>query len=104
MEERLLLYWIHGNTAYLPVIYLVNPNALTAYRTDKFEGFVFGIGGAWTWFSPWTFRKVHLKPELAPKPSKPTPPPSPDYTPWIIAGVAIVVAIVAIAYAIKARR
>jgi len=82
----------------LPVIYLVNPNALTAYRTDKFEGFVFGIGGAWTWFSPWTFRKVHLKPGLVEKPK-----PTPDYTPWIIAGVAIVVAVIAIVYAVKIR-
>ncbi len=66
----------------LPAIFLINPSALTAYRTDKFEGFVWGIGGAWTWFSPWTFREVHLKEQPEAPPSE-QPPEQPSETPEV---------------------
>ncbi len=89
----------------IPFIYLVNPNALTAYRTDKFEGFVFGVGGAHTWFSPWTYWEIHLKPEVVKEEVTPSPQPQPtDYTPWIIAGVAIIIAIIAIIVAVIRRK
>ncbi len=79
----------------LPFIYLVNPNALTAYRTDKFEGFVFGIGGASTWYSRWTYWNIHLKPK---KPAAPAKPAWMTWLPWIIVAVVVVAAVVSVAY------
>jgi len=45
----------------LPYGFLVRPKFISAYRTDKFEGWVNQIGGPVLWFNPWSFMKVHLK-------------------------------------------
>ena len=80
----------------LPFIYLISPRALTAYRTDKFEGWVFGIGGASTWYSRWTYWNIHLKPK--PAPAAPARPAWMTWLPWVIAAVVVVAAVVTVIY------
>lgn len=45
----------------LPYGFLVRPKFISAYRTDKFEGWVSEIGGPVSWFNPWSLLNVHLK-------------------------------------------
>ena len=45
----------------LPYAFLVRPEFISAYRTDKFEGWISQIGGPVSWFNPWSIMKVHLK-------------------------------------------
>jgi len=45
----------------LPYAFLVRPEFISAYRTDKLEGWVSQIGGPVSWFNPWSIMKVHLK-------------------------------------------
>ncbi|MCK4354529.1 MAG: ABC transporter substrate-binding protein [Dehalococcoidia bacterium] len=45
----------------LPLIFLARPEYISAYRTDKFEGWVNEIGGPVSWLNDWSILKVHLK-------------------------------------------
>ncbi|GAI39806.1 unnamed protein product, partial [marine sediment metagenome] len=45
----------------LPYSYLWRVRTVDPVRTDKFEGWVVGMGGISSWFNPWTFYKIHLK-------------------------------------------
>jgi len=45
----------------MPEVFLVRPEAISVYRTDKFEGWVNEVGGPVSWFNPWSILKVHLK-------------------------------------------
>jgi len=45
----------------LPEAFLVRPKYISAYRTDKFEGWINEIGGPVSWFNDWSIIKVHLK-------------------------------------------
>ena len=45
----------------LPYVFLVRGEWISAYRTDKFEGWVNEMGGPVSWFNPWSILKVHLK-------------------------------------------
>ena len=45
----------------LPRIFLCRPDYISAYRTDKFEGWVGEIGGHVSWLNDWSILKVHLK-------------------------------------------
>ncbi len=45
----------------LPYAFLVRPQWISAYRTDKFEGWVNEIGGPVSWMNPWSTLKLHLK-------------------------------------------
>jgi len=45
----------------LPRIFLARPDYISAYRTDKFEGWVDQIGGAVSWMNDWSILEVHLK-------------------------------------------
>ena len=67
----------------LPAITLVRPNVFGAYRTDKFEGWRYGLNGLWGWYDDWLFYSVHLKPEAVTplSPKKPA-----TYYWWLIGG------------------
>jgi len=45
----------------LPYAFIARPKWLSAYRTDKFEGWVNEIGGPVSWLNPWSILRVHLK-------------------------------------------
>jgi len=45
----------------LPYAFIARPKWLSAYRTDKFEGWVNEIGGPVSWLNPWSMLRVHLK-------------------------------------------
>jgi hypothetical protein len=45
----------------LPYGFLVRPKWLSAYRVDKFEGWVNQIGGPVTWMNPHSILKARLK-------------------------------------------
>ncbi|MHC3130400.1 MAG: ABC transporter substrate-binding protein [Candidatus Bathyarchaeota archaeon] len=45
----------------LPLTFLARPDYISAYRTDKFEGWVNEIGGPVSWLNDWSILKVHLK-------------------------------------------
>jgi len=45
----------------LPEAFLVRPEFISAYRIDKFEGWVNEVGGPISWFNDWSIMKVHLK-------------------------------------------
>ncbi|MCD6599459.1 MAG: peptide ABC transporter substrate-binding protein [Dehalococcoidia bacterium] len=45
----------------LPEYYLARSEYVSAYRTDKFEGWVNEVGGPVSWFNDWSIMKVHLK-------------------------------------------
>jgi len=45
----------------LPQVFLVRAKCISAYRTDKFEGWINEVGGPVSWFNPWSILKVHLK-------------------------------------------
>ena len=42
----------------LPMLYLVRPTILTAYRTDNWENWYNEIGGPETWLNEWSIREV----------------------------------------------
>ena len=44
-----------------PEAFLLRPEAISVYRTDKFEGWENQVGGPVSWFNPWSISKVHLK-------------------------------------------
>jgi len=61
-EKREILYELQDLLAKdLPLIYLARPDYISAYRTDKFEGWVQEIGGPVSWLNDWSILKVHLK-------------------------------------------
>lgn len=76
-----------------PYIVLYYMTAKGAYRIDTFTGFVNMPTGLLSDVNRFTLREVHLiqAEEGAPKT---------DYTPWVIAALGVIVAIVAIAYAL----
>jgi peptide/nickel transport system substrate-binding protein len=76
-----------------PYIVLYYTSAIGAYRTDTFTGFVNMPTGVLSFVNTHTLMNVHLLSE------KTTPSAKTDYTPWIVAAAAAVVAIVAISYA-----
>jgi len=78
-----------------PYIVLYYTTAKGAYRIDKFTGFVNMPTGLLSDVNRFTLREVHLI--TAETPAKT------DYTPWAIAAVGIIVALVAIAYAMMRR-
>ena len=84
----------------LPAVTLVRPNVFGAYRTDKFEGWRYGLNGLWGWYDDWTFYSVHLKPGVAPTPTpeKPT-----TYYWWIVGGAVAAVAAVVVFLLVRAR-
>ena len=45
----------------LPYGFLVRPQFISAYRTDKFEGWKNQIGGPVSWMNPWSILNLHLK-------------------------------------------
>jgi len=44
-----------------PIAFLVRPEFISVYRTDKFEGWENEVGGPVSWLNPWSIMKVHLK-------------------------------------------
>ncbi len=79
-----------------PYIVLYYITAKGAYRIDTFTGFVNMPTGLLSDVNRFTLREVHLI--TASTPAKKT-----DYTPWAIAAAAIIVALIAIAYAMMHR-
>ncbi|MFY9606402.1 MAG: ABC transporter substrate-binding protein [Thermoplasmata archaeon] len=79
-----------------PYIVLYYMTAKGAYRIDTFTGFVNMPTGLLSDVNRFTLREVHLI--IAETPAKTT-----DYTPWAIAAAAIIVALVAIVYAMMRR-
>jgi len=45
----------------LPYVFMLRPEHIAVYRTDKFEGWVNQIGGPVSWFNAWSILEVHLK-------------------------------------------
>ncbi len=45
----------------LPCAVLVRPDLIGPYRTDKFEGHVFSMGGVSNWINWWTYMKIRPK-------------------------------------------
>lgn len=45
----------------LPYGFLVRPQFISAYRTDKFEGWKNEVGGPVSWMNPWSILNLHLK-------------------------------------------
>jgi len=45
----------------LPYVFMLRPEHIAVYRTDKLEGWVNQTGGPVSWFNPWSIKKVHLK-------------------------------------------
>jgi len=45
----------------LPYAFLVRPDMISAYRTDKLEGWVNSMGGPVSWMNPWSTTTVHQK-------------------------------------------
>ena len=85
----------------LPAIPLVRPNIFGAYRTDKFEGWYYGLNGIWGYYDDWVFYSVHLKPgvvEEQPRPTKPT-----NYYWWIIGGAVAAVAATIVFLLVRGR-
>lgn len=80
-----------------PYIVLYYMQAMAAHRIDKFGGFVSMATGLLSDLNPFTLRYVHLLVE-------PTEKAKTDYVPWAVAGVGIVVAIGAIAYAMTRKK
>jgi len=92
-----------------PNIITSYPDIIQAYRTDTFTGYVrmpAGIGGGW--LNVHTYLNIHLLPTVATTtPTMTTStttqaPPTSDA--WILAGVSLIIAIVAVAYAVMVRR
>lgn len=83
----------------LPHMMVYGLDYIDAYRTDKFEGFTYRINGDFICSNAIVYTKIHLK-EAAP------PPPAAVIAPetLIIVGVAVVVAVAAVSYAIYTRR
>jgi peptide/nickel transport system substrate-binding protein len=79
-----------------PYIVLYYMTAKGAYRIDKFTGFVNMPTGLLSDVNRFTLREVHLI--QAESTAKKT-----DYTPWAIAAIGVIVALIAIAYAMMRR-
>ena len=85
------------------------PDIIQAYRTDTFTGYVrmpSGIGGGW--LNSHTYRSIHLLPRAVTSiqttaSTTTEQPPSTSYA-WVVAGLSLVVAIAAVAYALMLRR
>ena len=45
----------------LPYAFLVRPQFISVWRTDKFEGWKNEVGGPVSWMNPWSILSVHLK-------------------------------------------
>jgi len=61
-EKKAILYEMQELMAEdLARIFLVREEIITAYRTDKFEGWVQEIGGPVSWLNAWSILKCHLK-------------------------------------------
>jgi len=61
-EKKAILYELQDILAEdLPLIYLARGECISAYNSDKFEGWVNEIGGPVSWLNDWSIRKVHLK-------------------------------------------
>lgn len=82
-----------------PYIVLYYMTAKGAYRIDTFTGFVNMPTGLLSDVNRFTLREVHLIKEQAVTPSG-----NQDILPWIVAIIAIIVAVVAIAYAMMRGR
>jgi len=61
-EKKAILYEMQEILAEdLPRVFLARPEFISAYRTDKFEGWVNEIGGPVSWMNDWSLLRVHLK-------------------------------------------
>ena len=81
-----------------PYIVLYYMTAKGAYRLDTFTGFVNMPTGLLSDVNIFTLREVHLITEETKEPARA------DITPWVVAIVAVVVAVAAIAFALTRRK
>jgi len=98
-DRRSIIYEMQGMVYDdCPYIVLYYMQATGAYRLDTFAGFVNMPTGLLSDLNPYTLREVHLI--EAEEEGAQT-----DYVPWAIAGVAIIVAVAAVAFAMmKAKK
>jgi len=96
-QRREIVYQMQEIIYYdCPYIVLYYMTAKGAYRLDTFTGFVNMPTGLLSDVNTYTLREVHLiKGESAPAKT--------DYLPWAVAGIAIVVAVAAIAVAMSRK-
>jgi peptide/nickel transport system substrate-binding protein len=81
---------IYKDSPYLVLYYM---SAKGAYRIDKFTGFVNMPTGLLSDVNVYTLKEVHLI-------TAESTPAKTDYVPWVVAGLAIVIAIAAVGYAL----
>jgi len=110
-EARKAIVWqmqdiIQQQSPEIPFYYM---KSIAAYRIDKFAGFLPMTEGILSEINIWSWLSVHL---ITPQQSTvttgtttaTTAVPAPDNTPWIVAAVAIVIALGAIGYTAMRRR
>jgi peptide/nickel transport system substrate-binding protein len=89
-----------------PEIPIYNMRNIAAYRIDKFTGFISMTEGVLSEINIWSWLSVRLitPPQVTMTTGTTTAASAPDNTPWIVAAVAIIIAIAAIGYTAMRRR
>ena len=109
VNQRRAIIWkmqdlIQDQSPEIPFYYMEN---IGAYRIDKYAGYVSMTLGILSYINIWSMLSVHLitAPSATVTPtSTSTTTAAPDNTPWIVAAIAIVIAIGAIGVAMRGRR
>jgi peptide/nickel transport system substrate-binding protein len=88
-----------------PEIPFYHMTSIAAYRLDTFTGYIPMTGGILSETNIWSWMSVHLvtPPMVTTAVTEPTTAPV-DYTPWIVAAIAIIVAVAALGYATRRKR
>jgi hypothetical protein len=95
---------IQDQSPEIPFYYMEN---IGAYRIDKYTGYITMTLGILSYINIWSILSVHLitAPAVtATTASTSTTAAAPDNTPWIVAAIAIIIAIGAIGVAMRGRR
>jgi peptide/nickel transport system substrate-binding protein len=106
-DQRQAIMWqmqdlIQQESPEIPFYHMKN---IAAYRIDTFTGYTSMTEGILSEINIWSWLSVHLitPPQATITTGTTTTAAAPDNTPWIAAAVAIIIAVVAIAFAMRRR-
>lgn len=107
-DQRKAIIWqmqdiIQQQSPEIPFYYM---NNIAAYRIDKFAGYVTMTLGILTEINIWSWLGVHLitPPAATITTTSSATTAAPDNTPWIVAALAVVIALSAVGYTVMRRR
>jgi peptide/nickel transport system substrate-binding protein len=107
-DQRKAIIWhmqdiIQQESPEIPFYYM---NNIAAYRIDKFAGYVTMTLGILTEINIWSWLGVHLitPPAATATTTSSTTTAAPDNTPWIVAALAVIIALSVIGYTTMRRR